>query len=806
MNPHLGNFFKITFRNLIRNKVYTSISVVGLALGISSCILIFLYVFDELSYDNYHEKGDRIYRLNIISHFQGDMVTALTNFGAGPTILQDYPEVENFVRFRTTGSQINLSVDNKVYNEANVWLTDSTIFDVFTYDVLEGDSKNALTSSGKIVLTQTLKTKYFGDESALGKEIKVNNTMVTVSAVIADPPKNSDMKISALLPMAALPQGAQDAFNQDWFRIGFYTFLLFHETPSQAQFEQKLIDFEKKYVQPWAAENDLVVSQEYHIAPLKEVHFAEGLDFDLPKGNKNYILIFSLLAVFILIIASINYINLSLAQSVKRAKEVGVRKTLGANQGELLIQFLGESLVITLIAIFIGLSFTELMLGSFNDVTSKSFSMLSIFEPQMLLSILIVICVIGLIAGSYPAFVLSRFSPVKVLKGILPRNSGGGMLQKSLILIQFIFSLFMITGTVLIHDQIDFLRNMNLGFDKENVMVISLPADTNVGKRVAPWVDELRMTSGIKSVAHTSVPAGTSSGELMFRIEQQELMKEQNIKCFFADEHFIDVLGLELTQGRNFDPDISTDQTQAFIINEQAAKVFGWNEDAIGKRMQWGLMADGQATNDGVVVGVVNNFNFLSLHKPLEPFVLCFNPDGNNMLTVRLESGDYINTISQMESEWTGIAPNHDFSFNFLDDLLDQNYQQEKTTQKIFTYFSIISILIASLGLFALVSFSIQARIKEIGIRKVLGASVLNLGWILVKDFFLLIVVAFVITAPVCNYLMGRWLEEFAYTVPFNAINYLLALLLAVALSAITISYHIFKISKSDPINALRYE
>lgn len=801
----ISNFLKITIRNLARNKVYALISVFGLALGISSCVLIALYVTDELSYDNYHEKGDRIYRLTTVTDFNGEMSTALSNYSSGPTMLQDYPEVENFVRFRGAGSVLNMSVDQKVFNEPNVWLADSTIFDVFTYDVLAGDPKKALTQPQSLVLTQSLKEKFFGDDEAIGKEVKINNTIVTVTAVMADPPANSDITISALLPMNILPQSVTDNFQQDWFRIGFYTFLLFQAPPDVEEFEKKLVEFEKKYVQPWSAANDIVAGQEYHITPLEEVHFQQGLDFDMPKGNMDYILTFSLLALFILIIASINYINLSLAQGTKRAKEVGVRKTLGALKKELIGQFIGESILITLLAMILGLALVELLMGSFNELTGKAYDIGFVFHPALILTLLGIILLVGALAGSYPAFVLSSFNPVRVLKGVLPKEGGAGRLQKSLILLQFVFSLFMITATILINDQMDFMRSMNLGFDRENVMVISLPADTNVGKRIPAWADELRNDPDILAVAHTNVPTGTT-GEIMFRVEQENQLTEQSIRFFFADEHFIDVLGLELKEGRNFNPEIATDQQQAFIVNEHAAQAFGWGDSALGKRVQWGLMANNQAANDGAVVGVINNFHFLSLHNPMEPFILCFRPQGNNMLTLRFAPGDYTKTIAGLEQDWTDMAPNHDFTYNFLDDLLDRNYQQEQAMSRIFSYFAVISILIAALGLFALLSFSIQSRIKEIGIRKVLGASVANISWILVRDFFYLLLAAFVITTPVCIYLMDRWLEGFAYDTPIHPLSFVLALLLAVALATLTISYHVFRISRTDPVESLRYE
>jgi len=801
-----SNFLKISLRKITRNKIYSLISVIGLALGISSCLFISMYVTDELSYDSYHEKADRIVRLTNVLDFNGASNTALTNLPSGPTILDEFPEVENFVRFRGTGrAGAELSYQDKVLNISNTWFTDSTVFEVFSYEILNGDGENALKAPKSIVLTKSTADQFFGEEDPIGAEMKINNTLLTVTAVIADPPDNSEISINALISLNSFPPQFHQTHNQDWFRIGFYTFLLFKDTPDIADFEEKMIAFEEKYVQPWAEANQIEAGLKYFITPLKEVHFDSGKEYDLPKGNLNYIYIFSLLAVFILLIACINYINISLAQSSKRAKEVGVRKTLGANKMELVNSFLAESLMLTLIATLIALVFVELWLGTFNNVTGKALTTAAIFSGSNLLILLGIVLLVGILASSYPALVLSSFNPTQVLKGTLPKMSGVGSVRKMLIFLQFLFSIFMITGTLLINEQMEFMRSMNLGFDRENVMSIQIPADTSVSRQAPPWVEELRNDNRVESVSLTSMPTG-NVGQLMFRVEKDSLLVEQTLSFLFVDEHFIEVLGLDLLKGRNFDKSISTDRQQAFIINQYAANAFGWDEEALGKRLQWGLMPNNQAANDGVVVGVVNDFHFQSLHNPLEPMVLCFNPNGSNTMSIRFAKGDYTDLMGELESRWNEIAPKHPFNFSFLDEALDQRYVQERAMNQIFNYFSFIAILIASLGLFALVSFSIQSRIKEIGVRKVLGASLGQLAWVLLKDFFLLLVFAFILTIPVNFYLNNRWLESFAYDAPLNILNYANALFISLVLALLTVSYHIFRVSKSDPVEALRYE
>lgn len=800
------NFLKITFRNLFRNKIYSGISIFGLAISISCCLLIALFVFDELNYDSHQEKKDRIVRLTSILNFNGEINAALTNLPSGPTLLEEYPEIESYVRFQGAGVEVEFSANDRLFKENGVWFTDSTLFDVFTYDVLEGNPDEALRTPMSIVLVKSLADKLFPDGNALGERVKGNNRFYTVTTIIADPPSNSEIQVNAFLSINSLPPGYHASRNQDWFRISLYTFLLFKDKPNIQEFETKLVDFEKKYVQPWSEQNEIVASLEYHITPLSEVHFDQGREYDTPKGNITYIYIFSLLALFILLIASINYINLALAQSNKRAKEVGVRKTLGAAKSSLVSQFLGESLIIAIIASVLGLVLVQIMMSMFNEITGKTFTFADAMNGQVLLALLGVIILIGLLAGSYPALVLSSFSPAKVLKGLLPKEGGIGGLRKTLILVQFVFSLFMIASTLLIDDQMEFLKSVNLGFDKENIVSLRLPSDTAVQRRTIPWIDELRNDNRVKAVSLSSLPSGQGTGELMFRIERNGTMNEQTVNCLFVDEDFIQVLGLDTLAGRNFNPNIQTDVRQAFIVNETAAKQWGWEDSPIGKRVQWGIEANGAAQYDGKVVGVVNDFNFLSLHNKLEPIVLCFNPNGSNNLTIKMASGDYTGMIRELETRWNEIAPSHPFEYSFYDDILQRNYETEMSMHEIFKYFALISIILASLGLFALVSFSIENRIKEIGIRKVLGASTPQILWILTKEFMYLLLMAFVLIVPIVIYLMNRWLEEFAYTVEINPLSFIFSLVIAFTLSGLTISYHTWRIMRTKPIHALRYE
>jgi len=803
----LLNYIKIAFRHLSKNRVYAFVSIVGLAFGIACTILITLYVSDELSYDHHHEDMDRIYRIQSDLNMGSQINAALSNMALGPTLADDYPEVESYARFLPLGPGTEMSREDKFFKVDNVVLTDSTFNELFTYEILHGSEQGLLRTPATAVLTRSLAEKFFADPAAaIGEQVKVNNTLCSIEAVIEDIPQNSEIAAEGFVSMSNLPQPAQDNLMQDWFRISMYTFVKFHEPLVTAEFDKKLAEVSEKYVKPWAEANGVDATIDYSITPLGELHFADGFDYDLPKGNMNYIAVFSLLAIFILLIAAINFINLSLAQSSKRAKEVGIRKTLGADKNQIAIQFLGESLLITLMALVLGLALTELFIGQFNSISGKEFTLAHVFAgttPLLLFSILVGV---GILAGSYPAFVLASFRPLRVLRGYIPNSGGIGVLRKGLMLTQFVFSIFMITGTLFINRQLNFIHEKNLGFDQENVVSINLPRDTAVTRRLSPIVDALKADERVKAVSNTSMPSG-QTGELMFRIEGSNgEMREQSIRVLFVDDRFLHVLGLHLVEGRNFSEDRPTDQQTAFLVNETASKTFGWSDEVIGKRLQWGLLPNGAATNDGAVVGVVNDFHFLSLHSPLEPLVLCYNPTGGSNLSIKFKKGDYTEVLDEVEEKWAALAPNHPIDIDFFDESLSANYSEERNMFSIFGFFAIVSIVIAAMGLFALISFSVQSKIREIGIRKILGAGSERIAWTLLRDFVYVLVIAFFIATPVNIYLMNEWLADFAYKADISPILAGLSLVLALALSGVIILFHIGRINRIDPVIALRYE
>ncbi|SFT51158.1 putative ABC transport system permease protein [Lishizhenia tianjinensis] len=803
----LGNQLKVLWRNLLGNRVYTLLNVIGLAVGIAASTLIGLYVIDELSYDNYHEKKDRIYRLTTTLDLGGDMQAAVTNMAVGPTLKRDYPLVENYVRFFGGGGEVELTVDNTVYKTDNIRFTDSTLFDVFTYEFIQGDPKDALKAPNTVVLTKTLALKVFGATDVLNKQLKMNNSMLRVTGVIEDVKPNSEMQFKAVVSMSTLPQQTRDVFTQDWFRIGVFTFILMKETIDPYDFEDELDEVNEKYVLPWGQANGSEASHDFRLTALKDVHFDNRHEYDLPKGKKSTLYIFVLLGFFLLLIAAFNFINLSLAQQRKRSKEVGVRKTLGASNSSIMRQFILESCLLTAVSMLIGLMLTEIFLEQFNQVSGKYIVAWDVFTPKVLAIELGIFVFIALLSGAYPAFILSNLKPTTVLKGTQQKEGSVGLFRKLLIGLQFLFSIFMITGSFLVGDQLEYIRSKNLGFDKENLVTVTLPSDTTARKNALPWIDLLKNDDRIKSYSRSNLPTG-GSPEIMFRIEDGERLQERTVKCLFVDEYFAEVLGLKLTQGRFFSSKFPTDAQQGFIVNQTAVKEFGWEDEPLNKRVQWGLLADNQAENDGKVIGVIDDFNFQSLHNKLEPLILLYNPSlqGGTTVSIRFKEGDYTKTLSYLEEEWNKTVKTHAFDLSFYDQDIAENYRDENKLFTIFMFFSAVSIILASFGLFSILSYSIQARSKEIGIRKVLGATDVQVMWIIAKDFVWLMIGAFVLATPVVYFLWSSWLDDFAYHTNLQIGSLILSLLIALVLVLITVIYHGIKVSKSNPIDTIRVE
>lgn len=804
----LKNYIVITLRNLWRNKLYSFICVFGLSLGISCTTLIYLYVTHELSYDHFHTNKDHIYRVTASIINDQTTTTGMTSLAVGPTLKQDYPEVEDFVRIMRGPQYGTLIYDGKAYEQTELYFADSGFFEVFSFPLLQGNPRTALTKPQSIVLTEREAIRIFGTEPALGKTVRTVNNSYTVTGVAKNPPINSDITFNAIISLSSLPPPAMADFLQDWFRIACQTYVLFHEKPNTAEFQAKLDRITREYVKPFSEENGGVGTVEYQMQNITQVHLDASKQFDSPKGNRQYMYVFSIVGIFIILIAGINYVNLSLSQSLRRAKEVGVRKALGSRKSQLIQQFIGESLWITFLSMCIGLVFVELLLPVFNSLTSKDFSPATIFQPQIIVFYLGMVLLVGTLSGAYPALVLSSFQPVTVLKGIIPKLGSAGFLRKALVVIQFVFSAALVLGTVVVFSQMQYMKFRDLGFDREQVMVIQIPQDTSVENRMGFIKQEMARIPGVEKVSLNSRLPGYQVGELLFRVENTEGgLMETGLKYMPVDENFTDLIGLQITQGRNFDPShFPTDSSIGFIINETAARKFGWNDDAVGKRMQWGLGPNDSAQFDGKVIGVVKDFHFTSMHNSIDPLVMLYHPWNGGLLALKLKTDNVQGVIAEIEKTWKKVDQVHNFRYNFLDEKITAMYQSEEKMLQVFGYFSLISIIIASMGLFALTSYSTQRRTREIGIRKVMGASLFQIALLIAREFLLLVLLSFLIAMPLGYYFLTQWLSNFAYRVELHPLYFILSAAVVTCIAAISVSYSAIRAGSSSPVKAIRYE
>ncbi len=787
----LKNYLKIAWRNLLRHKAFSLINIGGLSIGIAACLLISLYVDFELSYDAYNIKKDRIVRVtNMVRTPESDNVTvAVAPVMLATALRQNYPEVETAVRFEPDEAVVK--VNDQLFNEKNVYKTDANVFDVFTWKFIEGKPSDALKDPHNVVVTASMAKKYFGNNDALGKTIICNKIPCKVSAVIADLPENSDMKIDILLPGDFSKVNTWEAFD-----FSDYTFVLFRQKPDLAVFAQKLAAISKNYIQPALNKAGAVkYSLQFHIEPLKDVHFVSGNMGDTPKGDKQMVYIFSVLAVVILVIALLNYINLSTARATERAKEVGVRKVNGALQSSLIRQFLFESFFVTLIALVIAIGLMFIMLPFLNSILQ-----LKIWPSWSNYSFWIICAVVlasSLLTGLYPAFVLSSFQPATALKANFKHATKGLTLRKTITVTQFVAATVMIAGAFIMNRQINFIRHKSLGYNQNQVLNIGLPDDSVALLRVNPFNEALRQLSQVKGIAvQTGLSAQndgvTPKATTFFKSNGNK--RELVSNYFSIDEKFIPLLNMKLLAGRNLSDNISSDKKEGFIVNEAFVQQAGW-KNPIGQDMEG-------FDHKGHVIGVVKNFNYSSMHNPIAPLIMIYRTMKPVSILVKINP----NNLDIVKTTWHSYFPDVPFSYSFLDDAFNTTYQKDITSIKLFNYFTILSILIACLGLYGLAYLVATQRTKEIGIRKVLGAAISQLLILLGKDFIKLIALAAVLAIPVTWLIMNKWLTSYAYHISINWWLLLMPVFAILLISVLVISYQTIKVAVTNPVKSLKSE
>jgi putative ABC transport system permease protein len=803
------NYLKIALRNFARNKLYTFINIAGLAIGIAACAMIYFWVQDELSYDRFHRNAERIYRVERRwdfreMHGQGPLASGPW----GPALVRDYPEIEGYVRLESL--ELSIKDHRNTFRKQRLLAADNSIFDIFDFRLENGDASRALVQPYTVVLTTVMAYKYFGTEDAIGKFLAIDwmghPVDFEVTGILEKVPANSHIHFDMLVSLSSYPD---DVLNQ-WFGNLHYTYVLLSKEASVSELEDKFPAFLKKYV---AAEflayfgPDIDVTDVFQVKlkPLLDIHLYPSKEWEIePQGKMISVYLFSVVAFLILIVAGINFMNLSTARAARRAKEVGLRKTIGANKRQLQVQFIGESLLLAFAALLLAFGLIDVAVPVFNSISGKAVSINLIFQFQNWLILIGIGLISGFLAGLYPAFYLSAFEPVTVLKGSLLSGAGKSAFRRAMAVIQFAISIAIIIGTLTVYRQMVYMQNKSLGFDKENI--ITIPVENNrVRGKMDAFRNALLGDPRIKSVSGSSnIPGSKMLYDTNFR--RVDNGETYNLLFINTDYDFIDTYKLDVIRGRQFSKDFGMDAQGAFILNEKAVNTLGYQaEEVIGKKLEM-TVGNGEALI-GEVIGVINNFHIQSLHLKIQPLLfLLASADDINKMSVRIAPGDVPGAINYIKQKWEATFSGEVFEYDFLDSRLDQLYDAEKRAGDIFFLFSILSIFIACLGLWGLAAYTAEERTKEIGVRKVLGASAPGIVLLLSNEFTKWVLIANCIAWPLAWFVMNRWLQDFAYRIDVGIWIFLLAGALALVIAQLTVIYQSIKAAIANPVDSLRYE
>ena len=792
----LKNYFKIAFRNLWRHKTFSFINIMGLTVGLTAFFLIFMYVKFELSYDSFNSKADRIYR--VVADLKTPSETLNTSgpgWAVGPNVKEEFSEVEAFAR--VTGDNILVRKGEIKFQEENAMWADSSLFKIFDFKLLKGNSRTALAEPFSIVFTETAAKKYFGKADPMGQTLLLTGDAFPskVTGIIKDMPENSQIKADMLVAMSTITTKFNKSLDSQWANYGNRTYLLLKPQTRALALQAKFPAFLEK--RNGTQMKQLQMFPTLLLEPLRDVYLHSTRDGS-KTGNSNNVYIFSVIALFILVIACINFVNLTTARSAERAKEVGIRKVVGAGKTQLARQFIGESVLICMIAFVLAVAASALLLPLFNQLSGKIISTGIFNQPYYLLTLLLIAFGIGILAGIYPALVLSSFQPVKVLKGRFATGTKGIFLRKGLVVAQFTISIGLIIGTIVVYSQMKYMRNQDLGFNKDQKLIIDTHGD--------PAKNTLRQAiSTLPNVISTSltgsVPGGGNPGAYSQVENRKGDMQIANLDLYFTDFDYIPQYKIKMVAGRAFSKEMGTDTTQAMILNETAVKLFGYSSprEIIGKKFdQWG--------RKGNIIGVMEDFHFRSLQEVIKPLSMRIEPNGCSLISVNISPANVQKTIAAVESKWKTLIPNRPFSYFFLDEFFDKQYRSEMRFGKLFLNFALLAIFISCLGLLGLASYSTMQRTKEIGIRKVMGASVSGIVNLLSKDFLILVLISFVIAAPIAWYGMHSWLKDFAYRIDISWWVFVLAGVLAIIIALGTISFQAIKAAVANPVKSLRTE
>ncbi|PWT97424.1 MAG: cell division protein FtsX [Bacteroidetes bacterium] len=801
----LKNFIKSAFRNLKKSKAFSVINILGLAIGLTCFALIAVYVYYELSYDKYPEEADNIYRVHIMVAGNGDVAEyPNVDVGVGEGMKNAFPQIKDFTRLAPARDFIKYDVTQ--FKEPRLAFADANFLKMFSIPLIEGNESNALQEPNCIVISKSIAKKYFGNIDPLGKSLLVGiqNAPYKVTGVIDKVPDNSHFHYDAFLSMASM-----HLKTSTWSNIGFFTYLQLDKNANVKALQAKFPQLVEKFVVP-EVQHDMGVSLAearksiagfvFSLVPLKSIHLHSNTKYELePNGDIQYVYIFSVLAGFILLLACVNFTNLSTARAVKRAREVGIRKVVGSVRKQLIIQFLTESVMFTFLAMICAYILIFALLPYFNQLASKDIHFNFFLNYKVIAAITLLSFVSGILAGIYPSFFLSSFNVIKVLKGSSGQGSQKNPLRSGLIIFQFFVSTVLIVATIVVYQQLQFMQNKKLGYDKDQVLF--LPDARLLGKNQDAFKQQLLQDNRVLAASISrAVPGGDiMDGTEIYPKNEKENGTEIHCNITHVDYDYLKTLGIKIIEGRNLDPQYSTDSS-AIVINESAVKALGWkNENAVGKS----IVRSGQ--KEYRVVGIVQDFNYVSVKQKIAPMMMMLGGNYGG-LVIKIKTANVNAFIADLKKQWDSFNTNGPLEYDFIDEKFAALYSSEQRTQQIFTVFAVLAIIIASLGLFGLSAFIIEQRTKEIGIRKVLGASVQNVMLLVSKEFLLLVLIAFVIAVPVSWWAMHAWLQDFAYRINMNPLIFVVTGILILLIAFITISFQSTKAAISNPVKSLRTE
>ncbi len=805
------NYLKIALRNLVKHKGYSAINIIGFSIGMACSILIALFIFDELSFDRHNEKADRIYRVG--AKFGVDRFKiAFTAPPMAEAMMDDFPEIEYAVRMSLWPRNVIVSNSDKRFVEKKIIYADSSIFNVFTIPLIHGDPNTALRDPRTILLTESIARKYYGDQDPMGKFLTIGkeNTPYIITGIVKDCNPKSHFQYDFIVSLST----SENSYSDGWMGHTYFTYIVMKENSVPSQLELKFPEFIKRHYGPQFLQKNGMEYDEhlkdeknyynYWLQPLMDIHLAsEGNDMLSVKGDIFFVYVLSIIAAFILLIACINFMNLSTARYTKRSKEVGMRKVLGSSRRQLIRQFITESVILSLSSLIIAVIFINAILPGFNGFTEKVLVFNIMDNGYIFPGLILFTLVVGMIAGSYPAFFLSSFSPISVLKGAVKQRAGSNILvRRILVVFQFTISIVILIGTFVVYDQLTYMRDVKLGFNRDNIVIVH--RSRALGEKFEAFKQELLNSQAVLGVSNTESLPGRHFNPNSHNLEGRPKAEQKVLWTMYGDHEFAELYNLQLSEGRYFSKDISSDQN-AVVINETAVEFLGLTEP-LGKRFHkdFGEYREGDFVT---VIGVVKDINFQSLHEEIKPMII--RNSANiiaNYTSIKIKGGYIRETLSMIEDKWNELTGEEPFQYTFFDDDLNNLYRNEQKTGSVFTVFSALAIFIACLGLFGLISFNAEQRTKEIGIRKTLGAKVSTIIMLLSKEITILVLISAVIASPFAFFGMYNWLQNFAYRTSIHPLVFLSTALLTLLIALITIVFQAYKAARANPVKSLKYE